>query len=114
MIISVGTKVHVVERRLFESDVRRHFIGEVMASSDQAMQVRGWVFVYDGSTASFRRQPERRTRIVTLVDARIIVNILPEEAMIERAEYRSDENGNLTVTDGEAFSLAMNEFGFRR
>jgi hypothetical protein len=51
---------------------------------------------------------------VTLVDARIIVNILPEEAVIERAEYRSDENGNLTVTDGEAFSLAMNEFGFRR
>lgn len=27
MLLDVGDKVHVIERRLFESDVRRHIFG---------------------------------------------------------------------------------------
>lgn len=114
MGLSVGDKVHVVERRLFENDLRRHFIGEVMDAGVSTVLVRGWVFVYDESTASFRRQPERRTRVVTLVDARIIVNLLPAEAQVENARYETDGDASLTVTAGVTFSLAMNEFGFRR
>lgn len=114
MGLSIGDKVHVVERRLFESDLRRHFIGEVIDTDLSTVVVRGWVFIFDGSSASFQRHPEKRTRVVSLVDARILVNLLPDEAQVENARYETDDNAGLTVTDGANFSLAMNEFGFRR
>jgi len=34
MVLTAGDKVHVVLRRGFESDIRRHFVGEVTHTSD--------------------------------------------------------------------------------
>ena len=36
-----GEIVHVIERRLFVGDVRRHFVGEVELCTDCALRVRG-------------------------------------------------------------------------
>ena len=39
MVIVAGDKVHIMTRRLFETDLRRHFVGvveEVSEFSDQA------------------------------------------------------------------------------
>jgi hypothetical protein len=109
-----GDKIHVAERRGFENDVRRHFVGEIVRTSDIAVLVQGWVFVYDANSASFDRHPELRTRVVSLVDARMIINSIPKGADLESTEYVLDDHGILVVTDGRNFSLSVSEFSSRR
>lgn len=114
MILKPGEKVHVVIRRGFEEDIRRHFIGAVTNASDSVARVRGFAFILNNVTNQYLRQPEVRERIVSLVDANIIVHVLSTDADIERAKYLKDKNGNLCVTDGKSFSLDINEFGTSR
>ena len=46
MIIK-GEKVFVITRRLFDEDLRRHFVGEVQEITNVAMRVQGYSFVFD-------------------------------------------------------------------
>lgn len=39
MIIERGEKVHIITRRLFESDLRRHFVGEVLDSEGSVARI---------------------------------------------------------------------------
>ena len=112
-LVEPGDKVHIIDRRMFEGDVRRHFIGEVMDANEVAMIVRGFVFVYDGAQNEYSRRDTPRTRLISLTGAGQIINLLPRAADIEAARY-ADVDGRLTVTDGESFSLDINEFGSRR
>ncbi len=34
MVLAQGEKVHVILRRNFEGDLRRHFVGEIIAASE--------------------------------------------------------------------------------
>ena len=105
-----GEPVHVIERRLFMGDVRRHFIGRIDACTGQAMRVRGYLFVYDSGGAKFVRKPELRTRLIPL-DNRVIINILPAAIDPEHVQYMRDSEGNLSLTDGAGFELDISEFG---
>jgi hypothetical protein len=107
-----GEIVHVIERRLFPGDVRRHFVGEIEACSDSALRVKGFLFVYDSGASCFARKPELRTRLIAL-DNRVILNILPEGVSVEAVEYSHDTEGNLTLIDGAGFELDISEFSTR-
>lgn len=107
-----GEVLHIIERRLFPGDVRRHFIGRVESTSDRALRVRGFLFVYDSSASAFLRKPELRTRIIAL-DNRIIINVLPEGVEPERVRYAHDAEGNLSLTGGSDFELDIGEFSAR-
>ena len=111
MVIKPGEKVHVMQRRAFETDVRRHFIGEVTEASECAMRVIGYAFVYDKGTNQYVRRPERRERLVSLVSGSLIINIISPNAKVEKASYVFDKDGHLCVTDGETLTLDINEFG---
>ena len=104
-----GESVHVIERRLFSDDVRRHFIGEIEACTDRVLRVRGHLYVYDSGASAFSRKPEIRTRLIPL-DNRVIINILPEGVSLEEIRYTHDTDGNLTLTDGAGFELDISEF----
>jgi hypothetical protein len=39
--IEIGDKVHIITRRRFESDMRRHFVGEVIGISGELCRLRG-------------------------------------------------------------------------
>lgn len=107
-----GEAVHVIERRAFSGDVRRHFIGEIEACTDRALRVKGYLFVYDSGASAFSRKPELRTRIIPL-DNRVIVNVLPEGVTFEEIRYTHDADGNLTLTDGAGFELDISEFSMK-
>ncbi|HLC03620.1 MAG TPA: hypothetical protein VJK02_11330 [Anaerolineales bacterium] len=47
MVITVGEEVHIITRRLFENDLRRHFAGLVEEVSRSLLRARGHVFVFD-------------------------------------------------------------------
>jgi hypothetical protein len=110
MVLRPGEKVHIITRRLFENDLRRHFVGEVQASTECMARVEGYVFVFDTGTNQFVRRPERRVRVLGLADSGQIINVIPETADLENLRYEMSSQGRMVVTDGGSFSLDINEF----
>jgi hypothetical protein len=114
MILESGEKLHVIMRRNFDNDLRRHFIGEVIEVDGVLARVAGYAFVFDNTTGQFVRRRDMRTRIIGLADAGNIVNVIPPQANIENARYKQSAEGKLVVTDDQSFSLDINEFGTSR
>ena len=114
MILEPGEKIHIITRRTFEGDLRRHFIGEVRKTSEIAIRVEGYAFVFDASLNQYSKRPEKRTRILGLADNGNIINILPTNANLELSKYVQSKERVLVVTDGLSFSLDINEFGSNR
>jgi hypothetical protein len=113
MILEQGEKIHIVERRYFTDDIRRHVVGEVLRCTEQAIRVRGCVWVFDSANGEFVRKPEERERVVCLGD-RLIINVLPPEADLEATKYVADPQRGLLVTDDKSFSLEITEFSAMR
>lgn len=109
-VVGVGEAVHIVTRRLFDGDVRRHFTGRVTATTDDLVRAEGWVFVFNRGTNEFIRRSERRTRVFALSDAGNIINILPSGVEPANLRYEFSESG-LFITDGIDFAVDINEFG---
>ena len=49
--------------------------------------------------------------MVSLVSGSLIIKIISPNAKIEKASYVFDKDSHLCVTDGETFTLDINEFG---
>ena len=109
-VLEVGDKLHIITRRQFEGDIRRHFVGEMTGISGGLQEVQGYTFVFNRGTNEFKKRPELRTRIFSLGQADFIVNKIPREVTIASLEYRFIEK-RLVVTDGGKFALDINEFG---
>ena len=51
-----GEKIFIGTRRLFERDLRRHFVGEVQECTDFAVRVQGYAFVFDDINGDLLRR----------------------------------------------------------
>jgi hypothetical protein len=109
MILEQGEKVHIVERRHFADDLRRHVAGEVLKCTAQAIRLKGYVWIFDSVNGQFVRKSEKRERIVCLGE-RLTINVLPPEADLEAIQYITDPQKGLQVTDGKSFFLEITEF----
>jgi len=114
MVLNPGENVFIISRRLFEKDLRRHFVGEVQESTDTVVRIRGYAFVYDDNSQDFVKRDELRTRIISLTDARCIINLLPGDANLEDIRYQIDDRNQRIITDGKTFQLNVSEFSARR
>lgn len=113
--IEIGEIVHVITRRSFDNEPRRHFVGSIVAASGLDVRVQGYAFIFDaGHTAMYAKQPELRTRIFNLADSGLIVNILPAHVVVDEVRYEIDGDGRLLLTDGTKRLLAISEFGSSR
>ena len=110
MILEKGEKIHVITRRFFEGDLRWHFIGEIIEVSGALARVEGYVFVFDAGKNQYVQRPDKRSRILGLADSGLIINVLPENADLERTRYAHSQKNILVVTDGTTFTLDINEF----
>ena len=109
-VVQSGDKLHIITRRLFEADVRRHFVGEVVGASGDLVELRGYTFVFNPGANEYHRRPELRKRVLSLADSGQIVNRIPRDVSIDSLEYRTVDN-RLVVTDRKEFSLDIHEFG---
>jgi hypothetical protein len=109
-VVAVGDRVHVVVRRGFEEDVRRHFAGVVRAASDRVISVDGFGFVHDAASNTFQRSESKHRRVFSLTDAGHIITILPTSVDLERLTYATDDD-RMVITDGSGFRIGVNEFG---
>lgn len=113
MLLDVGDKVHVIERRLFDSDVRRHFFGEIERVDSSAIRVTGHVFVFDSRSSTYIRNTQLRTRIIPLAAGGYVINVAPPDINVDDVRY-VERDGRLVATDGGEFNLDINEFGGSR
>jgi hypothetical protein len=114
MLIETGEKVHVIIRRTFETDLRRHFIGEIMAVADSCVRVKGFFMVFDRNKNSFTKKLNQRLTILDLSSSGYWVNLIPKDVNISDLIYAYDNNKNLILTDEKSFKLDINEFGVHR
>lgn len=110
MVIQIGEKLHVATRRLFPGDVRRHFVGEVVAADGDQVRLEGFSFIFDPNRDDYIKRPEKRVRLLSITDASHVINVLPAEAALEEITYELDDR-KLVVTDHKTFDLEVNEFG---
>ncbi|MBZ0165486.1 MAG: hypothetical protein K8I00_01675 [Candidatus Omnitrophica bacterium] len=113
MVLQQGEKVHVITRRLFDGDLRRHFVGEIKAVADGIARVEGYVFVYDSGISGFVKREEIRTRIVSISDFGQVINVIPANVNLDNLVYKFTPQQRLVVTDNADFHLDINEFGTR-
>ncbi len=106
--IHIGEKIHLIERRQFKEDVRRHFAGTVRAVALGAIRVEGFTFIVSPVGLEVRRLLGKRTRIFGIYDSGYIINILPDEVDIENLSYEA-RSARLVISDGLKFSLEVNE-----
>ena len=110
MILSVGEKLHVVYRAMFEQSTRRHFIGEVTAVDGAMCRLEGYAYVYDTKSTMFVRKPEKRITIIDASESGYIINVINADVVLNDVVYRYIQNVGLIATDNKAFSLDINEF----
>ena len=113
MILQKGEKLHVVTRRLFETDLKRHFAGEVVDVSETVVRLSGYAFIFDAWANMYTKRPEKRERIVPLGDSGFILTLIPSEVDLEKLQYAMSKDNRLIMTDGKDFSLDIHEFGAR-
>ena len=113
-MISPGEKIHVIYRRLFETEVRRHFIGEVVEREGSVVRMQGTVAIFDTSKNQYIKKPEKRSTLFNLSESGYIVNIIPSSTELSELQYLTNPRGHLVLSDGKEFSLDINEFGSNR
>jgi len=110
MILDIGEKVHIIEKRKFLEDVRRHFIGEVTRCTDSSLRVKGYAWVFDRMESMYTRYPDKRERVISL-EGDLIINIIPQDVIISDVKYVKNAEKGLVVMDSKRTILAINEFG---
>lgn len=110
MILDIGEKVHIIEKRKFTEDVRRHFVGEVTRCTDSSLRIKGYAWVFDKMQSMYTCYPEKRERIISL-EGDLIINVIPEDVIISDIKYVKDSKMGLMVVDSKRTILTINEFG---
>lgn len=110
MVIKSGEKVHIIARKLWENDHRRHFIATVKELNGTVARLEGYAFVFNPFKDEFVRRPELRTRIIDLASSHFVVNVVPAATKLEKVHYTYSDERRLIVTDGGAFLLDINEY----
>jgi hypothetical protein len=108
-VLEEGEIVHIVERRFFVDDVRRHFVGVVKAYDENSIRIVGYVWVYNVREGKFVRRREKRERILVLGD-KLIINVLPRTIRPEEIVYVVGSDRRMAITDKKNFSLDISEF----
>lgn len=113
MLVDIGEKIHIIERRSFEADIRRHFFGEVDRVGENAVRLIGYAFIFDSGSNTYIRSNGPRSRIAPLAASGYVINVVPTDIVVDDVRYE-DRSGRLVVTDGKDFALDINEFGRSR
>ena len=114
MILNQGEKIHLIVRRQFENDLRRHFVGEVKAATETAVRIESYMFVFDPVKNEYAKRPEMRTKVISLVDNGNIITVIPSHVDLSALRYEMSAAKRLVVSNGKDFSLDINEFGTNR
>ena len=111
-ILSPGDKLHIITRRLYADDLRRHFVGEVIRAEGDLCEIKGYAFVFNSTMNRYEQRETLRTRLFRLGDGFQIVNKLPLETAVDKLAYSVVDQRLMLVdtTPTSEFKLDINEF----
>ena len=113
VVLKNGQKVHVITRRLFEGDLRRHFIGEVKEVDGHLVLLEGYPIVFLSMYNQFIKKSHKNLRIFSLANTGLIINVLPDHVNLEELVYTNADR-KLSLTDNKSFTLDIQEFTANR
>ena len=113
-MLTKGDKLYIITRRLFESDLRRHFVGEVIEISAATVKVTGYAFVFDQAANEFVRHDDVRIRVFSLIDSGLVIGVLPRDAYLEDIRFYLDDQRRRILSDQKTFTMNVSEFGVNR
>ena len=93
---------------MFETDTRRHFVGEVDSVDGNHLRVEGYPFVYDSETGLFVKIQPQRTCVFSN-DNTISITILPPDFDLAHAGYHR-AGRDFVFGDDQNRSLEMGAF----
>ena len=104
MIVRTGEKLMVVEKRLFDGDTRRLFLGQVEALEGGVARVTGTTWGWDPEEETYVCRDEIRTRIVSLTSGQALIYVLPPATNLRTMDVQR-EGQTLIARDGEGFKM---------
>lgn len=110
MVLKIGEKLHIITRRQFDGDVRRHFIGTVKEASETIARLEGKIFILDPVLNEFIPINEKREKIIRIGESGFVINIIPPNVNLDEIEYVFTEDHKMVVTDKKEFSMDISEF----
>jgi len=108
MILTVGSKVLISHRRLFNEDQPRFFAGTVDGYEAGVIKVTGYTWVRDLRDGLVRKA-DQRTKIVAIGSGTMIIYEIPRNVAVETLEIRQDGKRSLMLTDDQAFHMDLSE-----
>jgi hypothetical protein len=108
MVLSEGSKVLIVHRRLFEADHPRYFVGQVDGYENGIAKVTGHTWVYDPMDGKLDKKGDSRTKILSLVSGGLICYELPADLRLETLNFQYDGH-TLSLTDLKKFKMDLSE-----
>jgi len=99
MILENGDVVLVSNRRMFERDEMRFFVGRTIACEGPLFKAEGFTFVRDLSNGHIIKKEEKRIKVLSLDSPGQIVYQLPSEIDLENVDIESG-NGDAFIVDG--------------
>ena len=104
-----GDRLLVVNRRLYERDDNRLFVGEVEAFHEGIIRITGYTFVRDVLGGTIHRKSEPRTKLLSLTAGTLLVYVLPQTLQLNDVTIECDE-ARTWLTDGDRFSMNLSEW----
>ncbi|MGI9516883.1 MAG: hypothetical protein ACR2NP_07565 [Pirellulaceae bacterium] len=83
MILESGDVILVCNRRLFDGDEARYFVGRTIACEGALLKAEGYSFVKDLSNGHIVKKEEKRTKVISISSAGYILYQLPGEFDLE-------------------------------
>jgi len=108
MIFEIGDTVLLSNRRMFERDEARFFVGRTVACEGQLLKVEGFTFVRDVSNGYVVKKEEKRTKVLSLASPGYIVYQLPNDINVETIDIESG-NGEAILVDGSRQIMNLSE-----
>lgn len=107
--IAESDRVLIIDRKIYQEDNMRLFVGVVEAREDTTIRVHGYPFHLNPYEISgSERHGEPRVRIVSLI-AGDLIYVMPRELDVAKLQLRRSPK-SLMLTDGEAMSLDLSEW----
>ena len=108
MILDRGDVLIVSNRRLFERDETRFFVGRTVACEGPLVKAEGFSFVRDLSNGHVIRKQEKRVKVLSLDSPGYIVYQLAGDIDIDNIDIESG-NGDAYLIDGAKRLLNLTE-----
>ncbi len=97
MILEIGDTVLISNRRMFERDEARYFLGRTVACEGSLLKVEGFTFARDMTDGHVIKKDEKRVKVLSLASPGYMVYQLPSDINIESVEIESNDGDAILV-----------------